>query len=173
MRQTLAVVLLIIATSTLVLSKTTGRQLNHIRHVSGIASETATKTQEVKVYLVAVGDAGKAGKKIGCDDSLVAVTRTVKANSTPLKAALDELVSMPRENEGQLGNYVFGPNLKVKSVSISKGTATIRFSGEISVAGVCDEPRITEQIMETAKQFPNVKRVKVFVGNQTLANAIR
>jgi ABC-type uncharacterized transport system substrate-binding protein len=60
----------------------------------------------------------------------------------------------------------------LKSVSICKGTATIRFSGEISVAGICDEPRITEQIEATAKQFPTVKRVKVYVGNKTLKYAI-
>jgi len=51
--------------------------------------------------------------------------------------------------------------------------STIRLSGELSVAGVCDEPRIESQIDATARQFPTVKRVKVFIGNQTLAAAIR
>ena len=33
--------------------------------------------REVKVYLVALDDDGRSGKRIGCGDSLVAVTRRV------------------------------------------------------------------------------------------------
>jgi spore germination protein GerM len=179
MRKTLTVILLIIAASSFALTQTMGAKFNSVP--SGTASievaavkaaKPVQKTQQVKIYLVALNDAGKSGKKIGCDDSLVAVTRTISATAAPLKAALQELLSSPHASDGELGNYVFGPNLKVKSVSISRGTATIRFSGEISVAGICDEPRITEQIEATAKQFPTVKRVKVYVGNQTLRYAI-
>lgn len=130
-------------------------------------------TREVKVYLVAVGDAGKAGRKIGCDDSLVAVTRKVKNDGAPLKAAVRELLSMPREYEGGLGNYWFGERLRVTGATIGRGTATIRITGKVFVAGVCDEPRIEEQIKETARQFPGVRRVNVFVNGRTLAQVIR
>lgn len=179
MRKTLAVTLLLIAVSSSALTQTMGTRFNYVQPGTSSAKASVVKeatpvqkTQEVKVYLVAVNDAGKSGKKIGCDDSLVAVTRTIKATATPLKAALQELVAGPSERDGELGNYVFGPDLKVKSVSLSKGTATIRFSGQISVAGVCDMPRITEQIEATAKQFPTVKRVRVYVGKRTLQDAI-
>lgn len=184
MRKTLAVTLLLIAVSSSTLTQTMGARFNHIQpgtisaEVSAAKEATPVqKTQEVKVYLVVVGDDGYSGKRIGCGDSLVAVTRTINKSTTPLKAALEELLAMPRETKRDLpkedlGNYVFGPDLKLSSVSISKGTATIRFSGAISVAGICDEPRITEQIEATAKQFPTVKRVKVFVGNRTLRYAI-
>ncbi|HEV7892878.1 MAG TPA: GerMN domain-containing protein [Pyrinomonadaceae bacterium] len=129
--------------------------------------------REVKVYLVAVGDAGKSGKKIGCDDSLVAVTRSVKDDGAPLKAVVRELLAMPREYEGRLGNYWFGERLRVTGATISRGTATIRIAGRVFVAGVCDEPRIEEQIKETARQFPGVRRVNVFVNGRPLANVIR
>jgi len=72
-----------------------------------------------------------------------------------------------------LQNFWKGRDLKVKSVSIRRGTATIHISGEVFVAGICDQPRIESQIEETARQFPNVKRVKVFIGKRTLADAIR
>jgi hypothetical protein len=45
-------------------------------------------------------------------------------------------------------------------------------TGEVFVAGVCDQPRIEEQIEETARQFPMVNQVSVFIGNHTLAEAI-
>jgi spore germination protein GerM len=144
--------------------------------LSASSLAAASKTDKVKIYLVAVGDEGKMGRKIGCGDSLVPVTREIKATSSPLKAALTELLSLPKEYAGNssLNNFWVGRNLRIKSVSISRGTATIRITGEGPfVAGICDEPRITEQIEATAKQFPTVKRVKVFVNGRTLADAIR
>lgn len=135
----------------------------------------AEDTQPVKVYLVAVGDDGKTGKKIGCGDSLIAVTHSIKKTAAPLTVAIRELLSTPQHPDGSpnLENFWKGRNLKVTSVSIRNGTATIRISGEVFVAGICDEPRIQSQIEDTARQFPNVKRVKVFIGKRTLADAIR
>lgn len=129
----------------------------------------------VKVYLVAVGDEGKTGKKIGCGDSLVATNRSVQPTSAPLKAAITELIETPQHPAGnpRLENFWKGRNLRVVSVSILNNTATIRLAGEVFVAGICDIPRIESQIEETAKQFPMVKRVKVFIGSQTLRNALR
>ena len=136
--------------------------------------KSADANQTIKVYLVAVGDDGKTGKKIGCGDSLVAVKRPVKTGA-PLAAAIRELLLTPQHTEGTptLDNFWMGRDLKVESVSIVNGIATIRLSGEVFVAGVCDEPRIESQIEETARQFPGVKKVKVFIGKQTLADAIR
>jgi spore germination protein GerM len=132
-------------------------------------------SQSINIYLVAVGDNGKSGRKIGCEDSLVAVTRTIKKTAAPLTAAIRELLQTPQHPEGSpnLENFWKGRNLKVRSVSMVNGTATIRLSGELSLAGVCDEPRIESQIDATARQFPTVKRVKVFIGNETLSAAIR
>ncbi len=142
--------------------------------VSGAAWPVDADQSTVKVYLVALGDNGKTGQKIGCEDSLVAVNRSVKSTGAPLKAALAELLAMPRQYNEQLNNFWGENSLKLKSVSVSKGVATIRLTGKgPSVAGVCDEPRIISQIEETAKQFPSVKRVKVFVNNESLAQAIR
>lgn len=129
--------------------------------------------REVKVYLVALDDKGKRGRRIGCDDSLVPVTRTVAATGTPLKAAIEELLSVPREYEGGLGNYWAGENLRVQSAVISAGVATIRIRGTLPVAGVCDEPRIEEQIKATARQFRGVRSVRVFINGQRLSDAIR
>lgn len=137
--------------------------------------DSSQNTQTIKIYLVAVGDDGKTGKKIGCGDSLVSVTRTIKKTAAPLTAAIRELVQTPQHPDGSpnLENFWKGRNLRVRAVSIVNRTATIRLSGSVSVAGVCDEPRIKSQIDATARQFPTVKRVKVFIGKQTLAAAIR
>ncbi|HEX8632894.1 MAG TPA: hypothetical protein VF703_01940 [Pyrinomonadaceae bacterium] len=140
---------------------------------SSVSGGTTTASRAVKVYLVAVNDQGRAGRKIGCDDSLVPVTRTIKATGAPLKAALVELLSLPREYEGGLSNFWRGRNLRLTTVSLRAGVATIRIAGELFVAGVCDAPRIEAQIEETARQFPNVRNVRVFIGRRTLAQAVR
>jgi hypothetical protein len=140
-----------------------------------LENDRAERSQQtVNVYMVAVGDDGKTGKKIGCGDSLIAVQRSIKKTKAPLAAALRELLSTPTiDGAPKLENFWKGRNLKLQSVAIRNKTATIRISGEVFVAGVCDQPRIESQIEETARQFPTVKKVKVFIGKQTLAEAIR
>jgi sporulation and spore germination protein len=135
--------------------------------------QAARRTRQVKVYLVALDDKGKRGRRIGCDDSLVPVKRNVAATGAPLKTAVEELLSIPREYEGNLGNYWAGEDLRVQSAVISRGVATIRIRGTLPVAGVCDEPRIEEQIKATARQFPSVRSVRVFLNGQRLSDAIR
>ena len=139
------------------------------------SSVAAQRRQQINVYLVAVGDNGQAGKKIGCEDSVVPVTRSIRKTAAPLKAALEELLATPPEigANPKLQNFWKGRNLRVRSVSIRGSTATIHLSGEVFVAGICDQPRIESQIEETARQFPTVKSVKVFIGKRTLADAIR
>jgi spore germination protein GerM len=135
------------------------------------------KTTKIKIYLVAVGDDGYSGKRIGCSDSLVEVPREIAPTNSPLLAALNELLSVnepiQKRVDLELGNYWKGSDLKVASATIRNGTATIKITGQLSVAGVCDEPRITEQINATAKQFRSVKRVRVLVNGERLADAIR
>ena len=129
----------------------------------------------VKVFLVAIGDNGRNGKRIGCEDSLVAVSRPLEAGVAPLRGAIRALLATPPETAGTptLENFWKGTDLALESVVLRKGTATIKITGQISVAGVCDEPRIVEQIEATARQFRTVKRVRVFVDGRRLADVIR
>ena len=137
------------------------------------AAQSRRRTREVKVFLVAPDDQGRRGRRIGCDDSLVAVTRRVTATAAPLKAAVEELLSIPREFEGGLGNYWAGEGLRVQSAVISRGVATVRIRGTLPVAGVCDQPRIEEQIRATARQFRGVRGVRVLLNGESLADAVR
>jgi hypothetical protein len=135
----------------------------------------AAPPAEFKVFLVALGDNGKSGKRVGCEDSLVPVSRPLEAGAAPLATAIRALLATPPETEGTptLENFWKGSDLALESVGIRKGTATINITGQISVAGVCDEPRIIGQIEATARQFPSVKRVRVLVNGRRLADVIR
>ena len=129
--------------------------------------------REVKIYLIALNDNGRRGMRVGCDDSLVPITRTIRPGATPLKATIEELLAVPHEYEGGLGNYWWGERLRVQSAQVRGGVATIHISGQVYVAGVCDEPRIEGQIRETARQFPGVRTVRVLVNGRRLADVIR
>ena len=138
----------------------------------------AQTRQSIRVYLVALDDRGRSGRRIGCDDSLVSVRRSIRATAAPLRAAIQELLAMPEENTyagRQLHNFwssARADNLRLESVAITRGVATIRFSGAVPVAGVCDEPRIISQIEATARQFPTVRRVRIFLGGVPLRQAV-
>jgi len=63
---------------------------------------------EIKIYLIANDDNGKLGKKIGCDDSLVPVTKTIKNTATPLKSAIEELLTIPQDYDKTLNYIIIG-----------------------------------------------------------------
>jgi hypothetical protein len=127
---------------------------------------------EVQVFLVALDDGGRRGRRIGCDDSLVPVARKAPAGDL-FKATIEELLTLPREYEGGLRNYWAGEGLRVERAVIIGDLATVRISGTLPVAGICDQPRIEEQIKATALQFRGVRNVNVYLNGQKLADAIR
>lgn len=128
---------------------------------------TSAGTTRVKIFLVAIDDNGKLGKKIGCGDSIVAVERSIPSTQTPLAAALSELFSIHDRNYGQSGLYnaLYQSALKVDNATIVSGKATINISGKTQLGGVCDSPRFKAQIEETALQFSTVTQVTIFINN--------
>lgn len=128
----------------------------------------------VKVYVVALGDAGKAGPKIGCDDSIVAVDRTVAQSSGLLTAAEKELVSIKDKNIGQSGLYnaLWQSNLSVDSVVLAGSAVTVRLIGTTKLDGTCDAPRVIAQIKYTAMQNPAVKTVTTLLNGVPIEQAL-
>lgn len=136
-----------------------------------ISTGRAAEVQEVKLFLIAVDDAGRSGKKIGCDDSVVAVTRELRPTRTPLRAALEELLRLPQRygSDPELYNALHQSELRLESVSIRHDVARLNFVGRLVTGGVCDSPRVQAQIEETALQFPTVKKVKAFINGTSLS----
>lgn len=128
---------------------------------------TTPGTMKVKLYFVALEDKGKSGKKIGCDDSIIAVERAIPMTIAPLSAALRELFSIHDQYYGESGLYnALAPsNLKIESVSLVSDRVEIRLTGAVKLGGVCDNPRLEAQIKETVLQFPTVKSVTVFIND--------
>lgn len=134
----------------------------------------APGTMKIKLFFVALEDNGKSGKKIGCNDSLVAVERAIPATQAPLTAALKELLSIRERNYGPSGLYnaLANANLKIDGVAVVDGKAIIQLSGTLSLSGVCDDPRAEAQLKELALQFSTVKDVSITLNGIPIEKAL-
>lgn len=130
----------------------------------------AHRSATVKIYLVALDDAGKSGEAIGCGDSIVAVTRELPATKTPLTDALRDLLSLHDPSYGQSGLYnaLAASTLRVERVGITNGIATVELSGALALGGACDAPRVAAQLRHTILQFATVHDVRIFIDGRAL-----
>ena len=134
----------------------------------------APGTMRVKLFFVALNDNGVSGKKIGCNDSIVAVDRAIPATNAPLTASLRVLFSLTDKTYGQSGLYnaLYQSKLKIDSISIVNGKATIALSGSLVLNGVCDNPRVQAQLEQVALQFSTVKTAAVSLNGIPLNQAL-
>jgi hypothetical protein len=134
---------------------------------------TATPTtRRVFIYLVALDDNGKSGKKIGCNDSIVPIEREIPRTASPLTDTLKLLFSAKQQFYGQSGFYnaLYQSNLRVEGISERNGVFRVNLLGELSLGGICDNPRAEAQIKETIMQFATVKQANVFLNGVALEN---
>jgi hypothetical protein len=110
----------------------------------------------------------------GCGDAVQAFDRDVPAAGPALEAALRALLAERTGSDPTAGPYsVFNAStLTLESATVARGTATIRLRGELRLGGVCDSPRVEEQLTRTARQFPEVTAVEVFVDGVPLADLL-
>lgn len=146
--------------------------------LTGLAPMTATaqSTEQVNIYMVALGDAGQSGQPIGCDDSLVPVQVQISAGGSleeRVRASLRELFVIEDEYYGQSGLYnaLFRSNLFVDEVIVEGGSAIVRLSGDLLIGGVCDEPRVREQIRQTVLQFSEIQGAVILLNGDLLLPA--
>jgi hypothetical protein len=125
---------------------------------------------QTDIYLIAVGDEGESGREIGCGDSVVPVEVEIEPTIAPLTAALKRLLSLGTREYGLSGFYnaLYRSDLTVDDVDIENGEAIIRLSGQLTVGGVCDGPRIRAQLRETALQYGTVDQVSILINGTPL-----
>ncbi|OGY98848.1 MAG: hypothetical protein A2855_01590 [Candidatus Liptonbacteria bacterium RIFCSPHIGHO2_01_FULL_57_28] len=107
----------------------------------------------------------KAGDVSGCDH-VVLQERMVPKSQIPLTAALEELLADKTvwTEDRSLYNYIGQGDLELVSVAIQDGIAKIYLTGaKPRLSGVCDDPRLFIQVAQTARQFPTVQRVELYI----------
>jgi spore germination protein GerM len=129
-------------------------------------SKNEQADSKVNIYLVAFAGTSLEGKQIGCGDVLVSVTKNVLVEKNVVESAINELLLVTDTDE--LRNFVKGPGLLLFQATIANETADVYLKGEFNISGVCDIPRIKEQLYETIKQFPEIKKVNIFINDKSL-----
>jgi len=137
------------------------------------ADRVAQSHTTVHLYFIWLNDNGKHGPKTGCGDSAYRVDRQVPATKTPLRAAMRLLLSMHRQtvygpHGRRLENVLYQSHLKIESINLVNGKATIRLKGRTALNGECDDPRAVAQLRQTAFQRPTVKKVAIYINGEPL-----
>jgi hypothetical protein len=131
----------------------------------------------VNAYLVAIDDGGQRGPLFGCNDSIVAVEARIRSAPTVegrIAAALEALFALDIATDPETGLYnALAPSsLAVDAVTVTDGVALVELSGTLLRGGTCEDPRIEQQIVATAGQFPEIRGVAVlFNGGWLLPSA--
>jgi hypothetical protein len=115
----------------------------------------------VKVAVIALDDGGKNGLKIGCNDSVVYITKTIPPTTQPLNEAMKQLFALNSEivrgpdSDQEFYNVIPKmENLKFDHATLVNGYAKVYLTGSFAgLGGVCDSPRVQAQIEETANQY--------------------
>lgn len=133
-----------------------------------------TEEKDVLLYFVDLEDNGESGLKIGCNDSLVTVIQKIDNTATPMTVALEKLIGMKEQTVGaDYYNSLYQSDLILEKTSISAdGVAEIYLSGELKLSGTCDAPRAQAQLEQTVMQFSSVKKVKIYLNDTLLEDAL-
>lgn len=120
----------------------------------------------VNIYMVALEGSKLQGKIFGCNDILVPISKNLIVEKNKIETVMIELFAAKSRDE--LLNFIKGPGLFLYQATFSNGIAEIYLKGDFNILSVCDIHRIREQLYETAKQFSDVKEVKIFINAQSL-----
>ncbi len=134
------------------------------------AQATPRGSQAVRLYLIALNDDGRSGKRVGCGDSVVPVTVLLPRTRAPLRAALERLLALrsTRYPGTRLYNALHRSRLRIARLNLTDGRAVVRLAGSVALGGVCDSPRFEAQIRETVLQFPSVRRAAITLNGRPL-----
>src|SRR5680860_1216894 len=112
-----------------------------------------TTTGPLTLYYISIGDNGASGEKIGCGDSAVAVkTEDVKTDNV-VSSTFSRLLANHNQFYGESGlyNVLYSSNLTFLSSYKVDDTITVNLSGNLSLAGECDNPRVQAELEMAAK----------------------
>lgn len=135
-----------------------------------IVTKATSGSQLVNIYVVALEDSGISGKKIGCEDSLVPIEVETESSLEFPWNALEALLSL---SPGALENSGFytafhQADLELVKYETNDLKAQVYLEGELMIGGVCDHPRIEEQLYATILQSDQIEEVDIFINGEIL-----
>lgn len=146
-----------------------------VSSLESVVSAPALVVDTVSLALVALDDNGKSGTLIGCGDSIVLVSHVLPTaekmtQEEKIKKAL-QILFVTDDFYGASGLYnALGQSLdlSIASIVLADAGVTVSLKGSFLSGGVCDDPRITEQLRETIRVNSSVATVEIFINNQSI-----
>ena len=124
-----------------------------------ISMEADPTPPQFKMFFITPDKVSRNGQKIGCGDGIISepvfLDQKFETINDKLTGAYNQLLNYkdsPVPGEGEM-NALANSTLKLDSVDFKDGKATINISGQLSLGGVCDNPRVEAQLMTTGLQF--------------------
>ncbi len=132
--------------------------------------ETTAATSSIMLAMLDTAQTSN-GPSRGCD-KVVMVNQTIPSTTAPLTAAMNALFAISTTTVNGWFNYIprTSATLHFDHATVVSGTANIYLTGTLTgLAGICDDPRTEIQIQETAKQFPTVQNVQLYLNNTAVS----
>jgi sporulation and spore germination protein len=134
------------------------------------APRAGDPTARVQVFLIAPGDQGRSGRKVGCGDSAVPVEITLPRREPALAGSLHALLALKGEYHEPSGLYnaLYASTLELVRIDRQGAEARVYLKGYLELGGDCDNPRLLAELQETALQFSDVSHVQFFLEDKPL-----
>jgi hypothetical protein len=131
-------------------------------------------TGRVRVFCIAVEDAGQSGRKVGCNDSALPVEVSLPRPTAALEGSLAALLAIHQRFEPTTGLYnaLYASPLTLQRIERTGTQAKVYLDGYLALGGTCDNARVLAQLQETALQFEDVQVVQFYLGGKPLRDLL-
>jgi hypothetical protein len=136
--------------------------------------DAAALVDHAHVYLISPHDAGRAGRKVACDDSAVAVEATLPEASPALPGAMRALLAMRERYDRGSGllNQLYASRLDLAGIDRQGPRLVVRLSGYVERGDACDNARMLAELTATALQFDGISEVRFELDGQPLTSLL-
>lgn len=116
----------------------------------------------VRLFLISPQDGGRAGRKVACNDSAVAIEETLPQAAPALPGALRALLALSERYDRGSGllNQLYASRLELTGIDRQGARLTVRLSGYVESGDPCDNQRMLAELSETALQFNGLAEVR-------------
>lgn len=142
-------------------------------------SSSATSSPEALIktnlYLISARGLASGAEPVGCGDFVSPLPVSIPETTEPLKDTFEKLLTFDPQKEYGSDTFtspVAKMGLKFDGATIVGGTAKINLSGNFSLSGVCESPRIQAQLEKTALQFNTIKKVEIYINGKMLSSLL-
>jgi len=152
-------------------TSTQGRQAKTVRS-TGVASTTLIPGT-VNLPFFALESGKSKAQTIGCGDSVRTVRVKVPQGRDPLRYIINFLLRQGNALASRYGLYhpLANSSLTVDKITMQGEEVIVELSGQFSIGGICDTPRVMAQLEHTVLQFPQIKKVRFYI-NDVIISAL-